>query len=157
MKAAVSHILAFAILSISAVSCKKSGAVDEAPKKSKTELLAQASWKIQSVGIDADKNGVAETDASSQVPPCQFDNTYTFKTDSTGIMDEGSSVCTTGDPQTKPFTWMLKNNETVLSGTFSFTDDDASIVSISDTTLVIGYDDDFGTGTSYHIIAVLKH
>ena len=159
MKPAVLKILTFIFLLITAVSCKKSDTGTTVPTKSKTILITQSSWKIQSVGMDADKNGVADTggDLTTSVPACQLDNVYTFKTDSTGSMDEAAAKCNTGDPQTKPFTWAFKNNETVLSGTFSFSNSDATIISMNDTLLVITYDDDFGTGTSYHLIATLKH
>lgn len=156
MKPAVLKILALAFLFISAVSCKKSGSGSDAPPKSKTVLLTQASWKLQSAGIDADKNGSAETDITASIPACQLDNSYTFVTDGTGVMDEATVKCNTSDPQTKPFTWLLKNNETVLSGTFSFTKGDATIISINDSNMVVTYDDT-STGTTYHILAVLKH
>jgi hypothetical protein len=157
MTPAVSKILAFTFLFISAASCKKSDTVTSPPAKSKTILLTQASWKIQSVGIDADKNGIADSDVTSSIPACQLDNTYAFKTDSTGTMDEAAAKCAPADPQTKSFTWGFKNGETVLSGTFSFTDGDATIISMNDTNLVVAYDDDLGTGTTYHFIVTLKH
>ena len=120
-------------------------------------MLTQASWKVQSVGIDQDRNGVAESDVTSNVPACQLDNTYTFKTDSTGVMDEAATKCSAGDPQTKPFTWNFKNNGKTLSGTFSFTNGDATIVSMNDTNLVVTYDDNLGTSVTYHFIVTLQH
>ena len=157
MKPAVLNILAFTFLFVSAVSSNKSDTVNNTPEKSTILLLTQSSWKLQSVGIDADKNGVAEMDATSSIQPCTLDNTYTFKTDSTGTMDEAALKCTDTDPQSKPFTWFFKDNQAVLSGTFSFTNGDATIVSMNDTKLVVTYDDDFGTGTPYHILAALQH
>ncbi len=158
MKPAVFKVLAFTLLLfISAASCKKSGSGPDTPAKSKTILLTQASWKIQSVGIDADKNGVAETDVTSSLQACQIDNIYTFKTDGTGTIDEGAVKCSAGDPQTKPFNWVFKNNETVLNGSFGFTNGDATILSLNETNLVVTYDDNLGTATSYHILATLKH
>jgi hypothetical protein len=157
MKPAVLKIPAFIFLFISAVSCKKSDTVTNTPPKSKTILLTQSSWKVQTVLQDTNNDGTGDLDVTSSIPACQLDNVYTFKTDSTGIMDEAAEKCASTDPQTKPFTWIFKNNETVLSGTFSFTAGDASIVSMNDTNLVVAYDDNFGTATTYHIIATLKH
>jgi len=158
MKPAVFAILAFTLsMFISAVSCKKSGAGPDTPAKSKTTLLTQSSWKIQAVGIDADKNGVAETDVTGSVQACQVDNIYSFKSDGTGIVDEGAAKCNAGDPQSKPFTWLFKNTETVLSGTFGFSNGDATILTLNETNLVVTYDDNLGTSTSYHILATLKH
>jgi len=157
MKPAVFVILAFTLsMFISAVSCKKSGAGPDTPAKSKTTLLTQASWKIQAVGIDADKNGVAETDMTSSLPACQVDNIYSFKTDGTGMVDESAAKCNSADPQTKPFTWLFKNTETVLSGTFGFSNGDATILSLNETNLVVTYDDN-STGPTYHILVTLKH
>ncbi len=157
MKPAVLQILAIIFLFIPAVSCKKSTTDTGASPKSKTVLLTQASWKVQSVGIDQDKNGVAETDVTSNVPACQLDNAYTFNADGSGQMDEGATKCNSTDPQTKPFTWLFKSSETVLSGTFSFTSNDATILSMNDTNLVVTYDDNLGTTTTYHFLVTLKH
>jgi hypothetical protein len=156
MKPAVSKILAFVVLLIAAVSCKKSDNNVVTPAKSKTTLLTQASWKILSVGIDANKDGIAETDVTSSVPACQFDNTYSFKTDSTGVMDEAALKCNSTDPQTKPFTWGFKNNETILTGTFSFTNGDATIITMNETSLIVSTTEDSGSST-YNIIATMKH
>ena len=157
MKPAVLQILTFSFLLICAASCRKSTVDAAAQPKSKTVLLAQTSWKIQSVALDQNKDGISDGDATSYILPCKLDNTYTFKTDGTGIMDEAAAKCNETDPQTQPFTWVFKNTETILSGTFSFTNGDAAIVSIDDTHLVITYDDNLGTPTTYHILATLQH
>lgn len=154
MKPAVLKILTFSFILLSAASCKKSDPVSPVAPKSKTILLTQTFWKLQSVGIDANKDGVVENDVTSFIQACKLDNTYTFKTDGTGTMDEGAAKCNTTDPQTQAFTWVFKSTETVLSGTFSFTNGDATILSMDDTTLKVAYDD---PGTSNHLVAVLKH
>ena len=103
---------AFVVLSIGFVvfSCQK----DKDKGQSKTELLTSATWKYDTVAIDYDKDGKPDM----KVPPdaidaCNFDNTITFKTDSTGILDEGSNKCS-GNAQTTTFKWWFKENETVL-------------------------------------------
>jgi len=154
MKPAVLKILTFSFLFISAVSCKKSDTAPAVPPKSKTILLTQSAWKVQTVSLDANKDGIADSDVTSFVPACKLDNTYTFKTDGTGTMDEAAVKCAGADPQTQAFTWVFKSTETILSGTFTFTSSDATIVSMDDTTLVVAYDD---TATSNHVIATLKH
>lgn len=154
MKPAVLKILTFSFLLLSAVSCKKSDPVPPVAPKSKTTLLTQTSWKLQSVGLDANKDGVAESDVTTLIQPCKLDNTYTFKTDGTGTMDEAAIKCAPADPQTLAFTWVFKSTETVLSGTFSFTNGDATILSMDDTTLKVAYDD---PGTGSHLVAILKH
>jgi hypothetical protein len=157
MKPAVLQILTFSFLLICAASCRKSAVDAPALPKSKTVLLTQTSWKIQSVALDQNKDGISDGDATSYILPCKLDNTYTFKTDGTGTMDEAAAKCNETDPQTQPFTWVFKNTETILSGTFSFTNGDATIVSMNDTNLVVTYDDNLGTPTTYHILATLQH
>jgi hypothetical protein len=157
MKPPVLKILPLVFLFAVAASCKKSDSNPATPPpKTKTILLTQASWKVQSVSQDANNDGTGDVDVTSAIKACQLDNTYSFKTDSTGTMDEAATKCADADPQTKPFTWGFKNNETILTGTFSFTDGDAKIVSMNDTNLIVAYDDLVGS-TTYHFIATLKH
>jgi hypothetical protein len=156
MKPAIIKILAAGLIITGIFSCKKSDAVTP-PAKSNTVLLTQNSWKVQSVKLDLDKNGTGETDATSYFQSCDLDNTYAFKADGSGTMDEGATICDSADPQTQPFNWVFKSNETILSGNFSFTNGDAAIISLNDASLVVSYDDNFGTATSYRIIATLIH
>jgi len=154
MKPAVLKILTFSFLLITAVSCSKSDAPAPVVPKSNTILLTQNTWKLQTVGIDANKDGVAESDVTVLVQACKLDNAYTFKTDATGTMDESVAKCNVADAQTQAFTWTFKNTETILSGTFSFTNGDATILSLNDTNLVVAYDD---ASSGNHLVATLKH
>jgi len=154
MKPAVLKILTFILLLITTVSCSKSDSPAPVAPKSKTILLTQTAWKVQTVGLDANKDGVAESDVTSLITACKLDNTYTFKTDGSGTMDEGAAKCNGTDPQTQAFTWVFKSTETILSGTFSFTNSDASILTLNDTNLIVAYDD---SGSGSHLIATLKH
>jgi len=154
MKPAVLKILTFICLLVAAVSCSKSEPSAPVAPKSKTILITQNTWKLQSVGIDANKDGVTETDVTGLVNTCKLDNTYTFKSDGTGTMDESTVKCNAADPQTQAFTWVFKSTETILSGTFSFTNGDATILSLNDTNMVVAYDD---PGTGSHLVATLKH
>ncbi len=154
MKPAVLKILAFSLLLITAVSCSKSDSPAPVAPKSKTILLTQNSWKVLSVGLDANKDGTAESDVTVLVQACKLDNVYTFKTDGTGSADEGTTKCNSTDPQSVAFTWVFKSSETILSGNFGLINGDATIISMDDTKLVVGYDD---TSTSNHLIATFKH
>ena len=157
MKPAVLKILTFSFLLIAAVtSCKKSTTDTDKPPapKTKTILLTQSTWKVQSVALDPNKDGVADTDVTAFFGGCKLDNVYTFKTDGSGTMDEGAAKCNAGDPQAQPFAWLFKTSETILSGNFSFNNGDATIITMSETTLVVAYDD---AGTGNHVLATLKH
>ncbi len=157
MKPAVFNILTLIFLIFSVFACSKNNSGSTGTTKSNTILLTQSAWKIQTVAIDTNKDGKADLDATASIQTCQLDNVYTFKADSTGQMDEGATKCNSSDPQTVAYTWTFKNNQTTLSGTFSFTNGDATIVSMNDNNLVVTYDDNLGTTTTYHIIATLKH
>jgi len=77
MKAWTFITLASCLLALFVISCKKS----TSSSKSNTTYVTQTSWKIQSVGVDLDKNGTVDADATSSLQGCQLDNIYTFKSD----------------------------------------------------------------------------
>ena len=93
------------------LSCGKDN--DEPSSKSKTELLTAQVWKISTVGLDIDKNGTV--DFPYPLEDCEKDDEFSFKTNGTGIADQGSSKCDEADPQTTEFTWAFKSNETILN------------------------------------------
>lgn len=75
---------------------------------SKTTLLTSSTWKYSDAGLDMNNDGVKE----ANLPPgvlatCDTDNTITFKSDKTGIIDEGGSKCVAASPQSVPFTWTI--------------------------------------------------
>jgi hypothetical protein len=75
-------------------------------------FMTASTWKYSDAGLDINNDGVKD----SNLPPgftlasCETDNTITFRSDSTGVIDEGQTKCNTTSPQTMPFTWGLKNN-----------------------------------------------
>ncbi len=144
--------LALSLVILTVFACKKSST----PSKSSTTYLTQSSWKVQSLGIDQDKNGTVDYDITSTLPACQLDNTYTFKSDGTGTTDEGATKCNSTDPQTTPFTWVFKNNETVLSGNFGISNGDANISTLNDTNLTLWKDSTYAS-TPVRIYLTLKH
>jgi hypothetical protein len=152
MKAVTAWALAFSLLIIAALSCKKSSG----SSKSHTTYLTQSSWKIQSLGVDANKDGTVDYDITSSLPACQLDNIYTFKSDGTGTTDEGATKCNSTDPQTTPFTWAFKSNETILSGNFGISNGDANIATLNDTNFVLWRDSTY-SGNPVRIYLTLKH
>ncbi len=112
-------------------SCNKSD--DPPPPKTKTELLTTGSWRFSS----ATYNGA---DASGYLQACQKDNFYIFLVAGTGTVNEGPTTCNVGDPPTSSFTWNFATNETILhvnAPFFSNTSNDFTLVSISETQLVV--------------------
>src|SRR5882757_155761 len=138
---------------IAVFSCKKSS---DSSSKPKTTLVTQSAWKIQSVGVDANKDGTVDLDATSSLQACQLDNTYTLKSDGTGTADEGASKCVSTDPQTTALTWAFKSNETVLSGNLGFFNGDATISTLNDANFVLWRDSTY-LSIPVRIYVTLKH
>jgi hypothetical protein len=85
-------------------------------EKEKIALITSATWKYDTVGLDNNKDGKPDQalPPGFEIEKCETDNTITFKSDSTGILNEGATKCDAGDPQTTPFTWWLKENGSIL-------------------------------------------
>jgi hypothetical protein len=77
------------------------------------QLITSSTWKYDTIGLDTDGDGKP----NSPLPPgygiddCDRDNTATFKSDSTGILNEGTVKCNAGDPQTTSFKWWFKGSK----------------------------------------------
>jgi hypothetical protein len=154
MKAIILKGIVLCVLVMLSLSCKKSSS--SAAAKSKTEYLSQGTWKILSVGVDLNKDGIVDADATGYVQSCHLDDTYAFRANGTGTIDEGATKCNASDPQSSDFTWVFKNNETILSGNFGLVAGDATIITLNDTKLVLSFDYTYN-GTSYRLIATLQH
>ena len=140
---------------ISITACKKGGGA-----KSNTELLTQTTWKFDNAALDVDRNGTPD----SPVPPgflqsCDTDNTLTFKSDKTGVVDEGATKCDPAGPQTIPFTWTFKDNEqTITLGNVAFggLNGDVKVKTLNDTKLELHKDINV-LGTAVNVIVYFKH
>ena len=124
---------------------------DDAPTKTKTQLITQAAWKFESEGIDMDKNGTIEV-PTGEVEDCNKDDVFTFNTGGTGTRDEGGTKCDVADPQSEPFVWQFKNSETELE----FDDHLFKLHTLNETSLK-GYHDIDTLGISVRIWATFKH
>lgn len=130
---------------ISFASCKKDS------KKSNMELITQSAWKLQTVGIDNDKNGTV--DLEDAIDACTKDDLTTFATNGTGVVDEGATKCDPLDPQTTNFTWSFANNETELV----YDGDTYKIFSLDESFIKIYFEGDLGTGTIVRYLVILGH
>jgi len=149
----------FTFLGIVAVvaACKKSNSSDG----SRTTLITKAAWKYDLSGVDLNKDGAIDLPDTTALP-CEKDNTYLFKKDSTGVADEGATKCDPTDPQSSNFNWSLKSNQTilVLSGISLaggvFTGGDVNISTMTDDKLVV-YKDTVVSSLSFRYILSFKH
>ena len=121
-------------------SCQKDDSNDPTPK-TKTELITLKAWKYNDAKIDADNNGTGDQAIPAGViEACQTDNNITFATSGSGTIDEGPTKCDASDPQSVPFTWSFKSNETIInfsSPLFVGFGGDFKIISLTETELVI--------------------
>jgi hypothetical protein len=118
------------------IACSKSGS-----KKSKTELISSASWKFSQAGLDNNGDGTIDVAAPAGfVEACVTDNVVTFKSDKSGIVDEGATKCSSSDPQTSPFTWTLSSDESQITFSGALVagiGGDAKIIEVSESRFVL--------------------
>ncbi|HXB90779.1 MAG TPA: hypothetical protein VNU72_00755 [Puia sp.] len=143
------------VLAFAWASCSKSKSTD--PGNPTVNLVTAASWKYDTSGIDLNKDGVVDIGGDSLITACQKDDIYTFKSDSTGTLDEGATKCHVGDPQTAPFTWSLTTNQTVLAiSSNTLLSGNINIFSLSSTKWVL-YKDTTISNIGVRYIVQLKH
>jgi hypothetical protein len=96
--------------------CHKDNDNDSNNNQTDVQLITSATWKYDTVGLDTDKDNKPDSPipAGYGVDACDRDNTATFKSDSTGILNEGAIKCNVGDPQTTNFQWWFKDNGATL-------------------------------------------
>ena len=152
----------FALLSIGLIifSCNK----DDDKKDdgtAKMQLITSAAWKYDTAAIDADKNGTPDQALpAGYIENCDKDNTITFKSDSTGTLNEGATKCNTGDPQTTSFKWWFKDNGAVLYSPdpiFGGFSGDAKVIELSTTKLRVTKEVTVAPFPTVNIVLDLKH
>ena len=111
------------------------------------ELLDTGTWKFDEGGVDNNQDGIVDLIISvGLLDPCIADNTITFYSDGTGVIDEGGTKCLPTASQSTNYTYSLSNNDTQitltgadllgLGGNFEITEVSATRLGLSkDTTL----------------------
>ena len=149
--------LAALLLVILWTSCSKSHSSGDSNGPGTTvTLITKSTWRYDTSGIDLNKDGIVDL-GDTLFQPCTKDNIYTFKSDSTGTMDEGLTKCIAASPQTVPFTWSLTNNQTVLTSTVNpLLAGGINIFSLTSTNWIL-FKDSTVSGISVRYILNLKH
>jgi hypothetical protein len=139
---------------------------DKDKEKTNTDKITLAAWKFDKASLDVNKDGTGDFPVpDSEIEACERDNLITFKADNTGTVDEGPTKCATSDPQSVPFVWTFKTNETVINfptAILAGVDGDVTIVSLTETSMVLKREVDgvpvllSPTGKA-NIILTLKH
>ena len=153
----IKYALAFLLIGFVVFSCKKSSS----GSSSNTQLITSATWKYDTVAIDANKDGKPDTPLPpGTVPTCELDNLITFKTDSTGTLDEGATKCNAGDPQSTRFTWYFKNNGDSLyspNPIFGGLSGSVKVSALTRTKLEVIKEYPYAPGITVNIILDMKH
>ncbi len=104
--------------------------------RTKTQLITASEWKWTvstcNVPVDTDGKDGASTNLLIQMPPCEIDNSYTFKSDST-MIEKTNVKCKTNEPVSWKGDWEFLNNEKVLD----WDGDDFTIIELSGSKLVL--------------------
>jgi len=142
-------------------SCKK----DDDKAKTNTEKITLAAWKYDKAEVDINKDGTGDFPVpESEIEPCEKDNLITFKANNTGTVDEGPTKCDASDPQSMPFIWTFKTDETVINfptAIVTGVDGDVTIVSLTEASMVLKREVDvpvlISPSGKANIILTLKH
>lgn len=119
--------LFFTILTFS--NCNK----NDNPPPSNTDYITKSSWKF-------DKAMSGSTDVSGFINACYKDNVMIFLANGNGTLDEGTTKCNSGDPQTVNFTWNFTNNGgtlNVTAGVFAGQSGAFKVIAINDTQMIL--------------------
>jgi hypothetical protein len=137
MKKALIAALLFTVFAV--VSCKKDDDTDN--NVTAVDLIANGTWKIDTIGFDSDKNGTIDSPVPGGFDACELDNTLTFNKDTaTGVFDEGALKCDASDPQTIDFQWQLKNGDSVINFSGNLPGElqgDVNILTLTNTQLIM--------------------
>jgi hypothetical protein len=156
-------VLAFLSIGFIMYACNKDDDDDKTSgDKEKIQLITSATWKYDTAAI-ADNSGNPVTPLPSGViETCDKDNTITFKSDSTGVLNEGTTKCASTDPQTTNFKWWFKENGTVLYtpdnifGSSAFTGD-FKVLELSATRMRVSKQVTVAPYPTTNIVLYLKH
>jgi len=151
------YLFAVAVIGLALFSCKKD---KDNSSASKVQLITSSTWKYDTAMMDSNKDGTPDGPLPAGIlATCTTDNTITFKKDSTGVLDEGATKCSSTDAQSTSFTWYFKDNESVLyspNPIFGGYSGDAKISSITDSKLVLIKEFTYSIYT-VNVILTLKH
>jgi hypothetical protein len=104
--------LALTVVTVLA-SCSKSDGGGGNSGASKTTLISKSPWILGK--FESKVNTSPWTDGYSVLSACIKDNKSIFAANGTYTLDEGTTKCDSGDPQTTTLNWSFGSNEAVLT------------------------------------------
>lgn len=120
---------------------------------SKTSLLIAGSWKLKAATIGG-------SDAMPLLQDCQKDNITLYTNDGNGNINEAALKCNPSDPDVVAFTWLWKNNETILSVSaplITYGENDMTINRLSSSQLIVTFFYAPPVGPSREIMLEFQH
>jgi hypothetical protein len=155
------YVLALVSIGFIVFSCNKDDDDKKDDLSTKTQLMTSATWKYDTAAIDADKNGTPDQALpAGTIENCEKDNVITFKSDSTGTLNEGATKCDPTDPQTTSFKWWFKDNGAVLYSPdpiFGGLSGDVKVIELSATKLRVTKEVTVAPTFTVNIVLDLKH
>jgi hypothetical protein len=130
----------------------------------KTDLLTSSSWKVTALTVDPafptfDNEGNvtgSTNDLFAMMDDCSKDDTYSFNTDKTLILDEGASKCYNAAPQKTTGSWSFNSDETTLTITVDGDPQTMTIVELTDKAIKLKVTESQG-GVSFSITTTFSH
>jgi len=141
----------FSLLAVGLLACNKED--DQPNTNSKTTLLTTGTWKLKAATI----NGA---DAMANIQDCQKDNITLYASNGNGSMTEATLKCNPSDPDIVAFTWLWKNNETILSISsplITYGDTEMSLDKLTSTQMIISMAYTPPVGPSRQIVLEFQH
>ena len=145
----------FALLIGGLYSCKEETTTPEPDNRTRTQLITASEWKLTvstcNVAVDTDGKDGASTDLLSQMLPCEKDDSYLFKLDST-TTEKTNVKCKSNEPASYKGSWIFSKDEKTLT----WDGDDYAIMELTGTALIVKYAFVIG-GNNYEITDTYSH
>lgn len=120
-------------LMFSLLSCKKDKK-EETVAPTKAALLTSHTWKITAATAVPSGSSTSIDFYTTYVNSCYKDNIYTFKIDSTLIIDEGSTKCDPNHPQNISEKWYFNSDQTKITSFTPWGRQTSDIIELTEST-----------------------
>ncbi len=134
---------------------------DNDGESTRTQLLISAAWKFQTAGVDLDNNNTIDEPIPDMVlEACDLDNTFVFRENGTGFVDNGTLKCDATEPQTVEFGWSFTDNQQKITLTqldFGGLDPSFDVRVINEQRLLLSQSVDLGLPIPVRVLLDFRH
>jgi hypothetical protein len=90
------------------------------PMDANMTLITQAAWIYDTAGVGSDNSGtIVYPIPAGVIKDCQKEDTLYFKSNGTGVEDQGPLKCDTTNTSPIPFTWSFNTGENMITSSDS--------------------------------------